>query len=265
MSADAARTSSGAPRCSRLAACCARRIWACSVRSGVGEVRVFSRPRVRLVVTGNELLPSGSRPHGYRIADANGPMLAALVERDGGVVDFPGLVPDEPRGDPRRAPGRGRRDHRLRRLERRHRGSRADAFSRDTASWPFTASPCGPAVRPASDGSGTRLVFLLPGNPVSCSVRLRFLRRPRDSRARRTHQGVAVPPDARQAGAQDQLADRPARLRPRASWSTARSSRSPSAARPCSRRPRGPTASSSSPTTAKGFAPGAEVEVWLYA
>lgn len=62
---------------------------------GQGEVRVISRPRVRLVVTGNELLPSGSRPHGFHIADANGPMLAALVERDGGVVDFPGLVRDD--------------------------------------------------------------------------------------------------------------------------------------------------------------------------
>jgi len=31
---------------------------------GVGEVRVFCRPQVRLVVTGNELLPSGSQPHG---------------------------------------------------------------------------------------------------------------------------------------------------------------------------------------------------------
>src|SRR6185436_18707461 len=28
---------------------------------GAGEVRVFSRPRVRLVVTGNEVLPSGSQ------------------------------------------------------------------------------------------------------------------------------------------------------------------------------------------------------------
>jgi len=53
---------------------------------GVGEVSVFCRPRVRLVVTGNELLPSGSQPHGYRIVDANGPMLAALVARDGGLV-----------------------------------------------------------------------------------------------------------------------------------------------------------------------------------
>ena len=62
---------------------------------GIGNVAACRRPRVRLVVTGNELLPSGSQPYGYRIADANGPMLRALVERDGGVVDFPNLVPDD--------------------------------------------------------------------------------------------------------------------------------------------------------------------------
>jgi len=67
------------------------------VLSSIGQncVRTVRRPRVRLVVTGNELLPSGSRPQGFHIADANGPMLAALIERDGGVVDFPGLVRDD--------------------------------------------------------------------------------------------------------------------------------------------------------------------------
>ena len=63
---------------------------------GLGSVSVIRKPRVRLVVTGNELLPAGSAPHDFRITDANGPMLAALVERDGGVVDSPGIVPDEP-------------------------------------------------------------------------------------------------------------------------------------------------------------------------
>ena len=57
---------------------------------------VVRQPRVRLVITGNELLPSGSRPRDYQITDANGPMLAALAERDGAIVDFPGLVRDEP-------------------------------------------------------------------------------------------------------------------------------------------------------------------------
>ena len=62
---------------------------------GQGEVQVVRRPRVRLAVTGNELLPSGTPPRGFYIADANGPMLAALIDRDGGLVDFPGLVKDD--------------------------------------------------------------------------------------------------------------------------------------------------------------------------
>ena len=64
--------------------------------AGHAHVSVFRRPRVRLAVTGNELLPAGSRPGGFQIADANGPMLSALVDRDGGVLDFPGLVRDDP-------------------------------------------------------------------------------------------------------------------------------------------------------------------------
>ena len=62
---------------------------------GQGEARVVRRPRVRLAVTGNELLPAGSHSRAFHIADANGPMLAALIERDGGLVDFPGLVRDD--------------------------------------------------------------------------------------------------------------------------------------------------------------------------
>jgi molybdopterin molybdotransferase len=62
---------------------------------GVREVDVVRKPRVRLVITGNELLPAGTPPHGFQIADANGPMLAALAARDGGIVDFRGLVRDD--------------------------------------------------------------------------------------------------------------------------------------------------------------------------
>jgi molybdopterin molybdotransferase len=62
---------------------------------GVDRVTVVRQPRVRLVITGNELLPAGSSPRGYQITDANGPMLAALAERDGAIVDFPGLIRDE--------------------------------------------------------------------------------------------------------------------------------------------------------------------------
>ena len=133
---------------------------------GQGTVRVIRRPRVRLVVTGNELLPSGSRPHGFHIADANGPMLAALVERDGGVVDFPGLV----------------RDDRAAILEALQ--SDADVVIVSGGSSvgiedlaPMLVAQCGElavhgiAMRPSSPTGmgriGHRVVFLLPGNPVS--------------------------------------------------------------------------------------------------
>jgi molybdopterin molybdotransferase len=134
---------------------------------GIAEVPVFRQPRVRLVVTGNELLPSGSRPQGYCIADANGPMLQALVERDGGNVDFPGVVPDES-------------DAILEAL-------RADAdvviVSGGSSVGIEDLAPAlvaqlgelaihGIAMRPSSPTGlgriGQRIVFLLPGNPVSC-------------------------------------------------------------------------------------------------
>jgi molybdopterin molybdotransferase len=134
---------------------------------GVGEVRVLRRPRVRLVVTGSELLPAGSQPHGCRIADANGPMLAALVERDGGVVDFPGLVPDDEKAI-------------LASL-----GADADVVivSGGSSVGMEDLAPTllathgelavhGIAMRPSSPTGlgrlGHRLVFLMPGNPVSC-------------------------------------------------------------------------------------------------
>jgi molybdopterin molybdotransferase len=54
---------------------------------GHSDVEVVRKPRVRLVITGNELLAAGSTPQAAQIADANGPMLAALVARDGGVPE----------------------------------------------------------------------------------------------------------------------------------------------------------------------------------
>jgi molybdopterin molybdotransferase len=134
---------------------------------GAGDVTVFRRPQVRLVITGNELLPSGAQPHGYRIADANGPMLAALVERDGGLVDFPGLVPDECDAI----------------LEALHAAADVVIVSGGSSVGIEDLAPTlvarhgelaihGIAMRPSSPtGLGRidhRLVFLLPGNPVSC-------------------------------------------------------------------------------------------------
>jgi molybdopterin molybdotransferase len=133
---------------------------------GHGVVHVIRRPRVRLVVTGNELLPSGSSPRGFQIADANGPMLAALIERDGGLVDFPGLVRDDPSAI----------------LEALQSDVDVVIVSGGSSVGIEDHAPVllaqhgelavhGIAMRPSSPTGfgrlGARIVFLLPGNPVS--------------------------------------------------------------------------------------------------
>jgi molybdopterin molybdotransferase len=133
---------------------------------GVGAVAVVRRPRVRLVITGNEVLPSGSQPRGFQITDANGPMLAALVERDGGIVDFPGPIPDDPAAivDGLRATAdviivSGGSSVGIEDL--------APALLAEHGELAIH----GIAMRPSSPTGlgrlGHRLVFLLPGNPVS--------------------------------------------------------------------------------------------------
>jgi molybdopterin molybdotransferase len=133
---------------------------------GLDRASVIRRPRVRLVITGNELLPSGSRPHGFHITDANGPMLIALGERDGAIVDFPGLVRDES-------------DAILAGLQA---GADVVIVSGGSSVGIEDLAPMlvaahgelavhGIAMRPSSPTGmgriGQRLVFLLPGHPVS--------------------------------------------------------------------------------------------------
>ncbi|MEX0586059.1 MAG: gephyrin-like molybdotransferase Glp [Pirellulales bacterium] len=133
---------------------------------GMPQVRVVRCPRVRVVVTGNELLPAGSPAQGFRLADANGPMLAALVARDGGVAACE-LVPDEPDRllDALRAEGD---------VVIVSGGSSVgcEDFAPQLLSQHGELAVHGIAIRPSSPtGMGRldgRLVFLLPGNPVSC-------------------------------------------------------------------------------------------------
>jgi molybdopterin molybdotransferase len=61
---------------------------------GVAEVAVTRRPRIDILITGDELLPVGSKPEGYRIVDSNSVMLAALARRDGGEPRVAPLIPD---------------------------------------------------------------------------------------------------------------------------------------------------------------------------
>ncbi len=136
---------------------------------GVGDVPVVRQPRMRIVVTGDELLPAGTLAAAgdCRIADSNGPMLSALVARDGGLADHPGLVPDRPEAvlDAMRSDcdvvlvsggsSVGQEDHAPALLARHG----------ELAIHGIAMRPSSPAGMGRLDG---RLVFLLPGNPVSC-------------------------------------------------------------------------------------------------
>jgi molybdopterin molybdotransferase len=134
---------------------------------GFSSATVVLRPRIRILITGNELLPMGTPPYGFQITDANGPMLAALVARDGGEPIVGPIVPDDRDAilDAMRQPADvilvsggssvGQEDH-VPTLLAAH----------------GELAVHGIAMRPSSPtGMGTingRLVFLLPGNPVSC-------------------------------------------------------------------------------------------------
>jgi len=50
---------------------------------GATPVSVIRRPTAAVIVTGDELLPAGAKPEGFRIVDSNSPMLTALLQRDG--------------------------------------------------------------------------------------------------------------------------------------------------------------------------------------
>ncbi len=54
---------------------------------GLAEVTVTRQPRVRILVTGNEVRVPGTPKGAYEIYDANSYMLRGLVARDGGVLE----------------------------------------------------------------------------------------------------------------------------------------------------------------------------------
>jgi molybdopterin molybdotransferase len=135
---------------------------------GVSTVAVVRRPTVAILVTGDELLPFGSKPTGFQIVDSNSVMLAALASRDGAATvriqmvrdghDPVRLAFEEATEDVLLVSGGssvGQEDHAPRVLRE-------------------LGELCihGVALRPASPAGlgflGSRPVFLLPGNPVSC-------------------------------------------------------------------------------------------------
>jgi molybdopterin molybdotransferase len=135
---------------------------------GIANVSVIARPRVRVIVTGNEVVTPGDAKGLYQIFDANSAMLRGLIGRDGGVVESHHRLGDDPARirEALLAPGAdvilvsggssvGTEDHAPRLL--------AEVG---------TLAIHGVAMRPSSPAGvgniGDTLVFLLPGNPVSC-------------------------------------------------------------------------------------------------
>jgi molybdopterin molybdotransferase len=138
------------------------------VALGVSEVPVVRRPRVDILITGDELLPAGSRPQGCQIVDSNSPMLAALVRRDGAEPAVLQILPDR-REVIREAIGQSTADALL--------ISGGSSVGKEDHAPVLLAelgelAVHGVALRPASPAGvgflGGRPVFLIPGNPVSC-------------------------------------------------------------------------------------------------
>jgi len=151
---------------------------------GVPEVVCVRRPRVQLVITGDELLPPGSRPEGPHIVDSNSVVLGALAERDGAVLLPHVILPDRPEVITdllATAPAEvllvsggssvGKEDHAPRLVAELGKLDFHGVSMRPS-------SPAGVGRLPAVDGTGERFVFLLPGNPVSCLCAYEFFAGP---------------------------------------------------------------------------------------
>ena len=135
---------------------------------GLASATVVRQPRVRLLVTGNEVRAPGNPKGTYEIYDANSYMLRGLVDRDGGVLESHHRLGDDPAviraslasagADLILVSGGssvGTEDH-------------APKIVADLGELAIH----GVAMRPSSPAGvgriGETLVFLLPGNPVSC-------------------------------------------------------------------------------------------------
>ena len=154
---------------------------------GTAAVTAVRRPRVAILVTGAEILPPGAVPDRFKIVDSNSPMLAALAARDGATLLPVRYVPDD-YATIRDAIGAaaqhadvilcsggtsvGTEDH----------APRAAAELGDLAVHGVALRPAGPlgvaflpvpgtrtdASEPPTTARPPVVVFLMPGNPVSC-------------------------------------------------------------------------------------------------
>jgi molybdopterin molybdotransferase len=135
---------------------------------GVTEVDAIRRPRVRLLITGNELVVPGNERGEFQIYESNSSVLAALANRDGAKLESLMRVEDD-REAIREAMCKPGADVVL--------VSGGSSVGKEDHAPSILAAEGnlaihGIAMRPSSPtGMGSirqTLVFLLPGNPVSC-------------------------------------------------------------------------------------------------
>ena len=146
---------------------------------GAATVRVFARPRVGILSTGDEVIPFDQTPVGPQVRGSNSILLTSLVRRYGCEPVDLGHVRDDPAAiaDKLRTPGldallitggmsMGAYDFTPRVLR---------DLGYDLAVTKLKIKPGKPFVFAKGDGAGPPFVFGLPGNPVSafvCTVRL---------------------------------------------------------------------------------------------
>jgi len=158
----------GAPQVAALAA------------AGVAEVRTARRPRAAVLATGSELRAPGERLEPGQIYEANGLLLAAQLESAGAVVERLSPVADDEEAH-REALARGLSADLLvtsggvsvgpHDLVRKVAGE----LGVEEVFWGVAVKPGKPISFGARDG---RLVFGLPGNPVSVLVGFELFVRP---------------------------------------------------------------------------------------
>lgn len=139
---------------------------------GLAEVPVHRRPRVQLLVTGDELVPPGTPPGPWQIVDSNSVLLAALATRDGAE-----LLPTQRARDGEAALTAGFKNMCEGPADVLLVAGATSVGLEDLMPQVLARAGAleihGLAVRPASPTGIGRLhdgrrVFLLPGNPVSC-------------------------------------------------------------------------------------------------
>lgn len=145
---------------------------------GQAQVPVVRQPKVRLIATGNELLDPGETPSGAQIVDSNTPMLRALLPRDGATLEMACRLPDnkdeikaallEDGPDVIIATGGtsvGAEDY-------------LPILVQELGELPVHGIAMRPSAPTGIGRVGSKTIFLLPGNPVSCLCAYDFFAAP---------------------------------------------------------------------------------------